>query len=94
MTVFEQPTTGWLPNPHYPECEEYVDHRGQHIARIEDFGYAAYPSALNAVTGNWERHGPTSDRVAGKLWAERVAGIHPVNLGDERAPFYYTPDAS
>ena len=90
MSIIENPSTGWLQNPEYPECEEYVDHRGHHMARVEDFGYAAYPSALNAATGNWERHGPTQDRVEGKLWAERVAGIHPVKPGDERSPFYYS----
>jgi hypothetical protein len=83
--------SGWEPNPHYEQCDEYVTDDGQHIARIEDFGYAAYPSALNAATGNWERHGATEDRVAGMLWAERVAGIHPVKPGDERPPFYYSP---
>ena len=30
---------------------------GPVVAVIEDFGYAAYPSALNAETGNWERGG-------------------------------------
>jgi hypothetical protein len=94
MTVYQEPKTGWLQHPTYPECEEYVDERGYHIARIEDFGYAAYPSAHNAQTGNWERHGPTRDRVEGKLWAERVAGIHPVKPGDERPPFYYSRDQS
>jgi hypothetical protein len=92
MSLYQPPTRGWVQNPHYPQCEEYIDHHGLHVARIEDFGYAAYPSALNAATGNWERHGPTSDRVAGKLWAERVAGVHPPKPGDERHPFYYAPD--
>lgn len=92
MGVFQRPMQGWMPHPEDPDCEEYIDHRGHHIAVIQDFGYAAYPAALNAATGNWERHGPTQDRVAGKLWAERVAGIHPVKPGDERPPFYYTPE--
>ena len=92
MSVYQEPKCGWLQHPDYLECEEYVDERGCHIARIEDFGYAAYPSALNAATGNWERHGPTQDRVAGKLWAERVAGLHPMKQSDERPPFYYSPD--
>lgn len=89
MSVFEPPKTGWLQHPDYEQCEEYVDENGLHIARIEDFGYAAYPSAYNAKEKRWERHGPTQDRVAGKLWAERVAGIHPVKDGDERPRFYY-----
>lgn len=90
VEIFDPPKTGWLQHPTYPECEEYVDHRGFHIARIEDFGYAAYPSALNALTGNWERNGPMEDKVAGKLWAERVAGVHPTKPSDERPPFYYS----
>jgi hypothetical protein len=82
---------GWVPNPNYQECDEYVTDDGRHIARIEDFGYAAYPSALNAATGNWERYGACLDRVEGMLWAERVAGIHPLKPGDEMPPFYYMP---
>ena len=62
-----------------------------HIARIEDFGYAAYPSALNAATGNWERGGAYSNCVEAMLWAERVAGLHPAKPGDERPAFYYEP---
>jgi hypothetical protein len=59
------------------------------IGRIEDMGYAAYPCAINAATGNLERGGPYSDRVAAMLWCERVAGVHPTKPGDERPPFYY-----
>jgi hypothetical protein len=52
------------------------------------------PEAVpNAATGNLERGGPYSDRVAAMLWAERVAGLHPAKPGDERPPFYYTPPA-
>ena len=60
------------------------------IGRLEDFGYACYPSALNAKTGNVERGGAYRDRVAAMQWVERVAGEHPTKLGDERPPFYYT----
>ncbi|MGJ5075479.1 hypothetical protein [Bradyrhizobium oligotrophicum] len=90
MSVYVEPTTGWLQNPHYPECEEYVDDRGQHIAAVEDFGYACYPRAYNPKDQRWERGGAYQDRVEAKLWAERVAGIHPTKPGDERPPFYYS----
>lgn len=83
--------SGWVPNPKYQECDEYVTDDGQHIAAIEDFGYAAYPSAHNAATGNWERGGAYTDRVEAMLWAERVAGVHPLKPGDERPAFYYDP---
>lgn len=63
--------------------------RGAFIAGVEDFDHACYASSLNAQTGNWERKGPSQDRVAARLWAERVAGLHPTNPGDERPPFYY-----
>ena len=82
----------WHPNPHstdHWQCDELVDDNGNHIARIEDMGYACYPSALNARTGHWERGGAYRDRVAATLWAERVAGEHPAKTGDERPPFYY-----
>ena len=82
----------WQPNPYSTEswqCDELVDDDGGHIARVEDFGYACYPCARNAVTGNWERGGAYSDRVAAMLWAERVAGVHPIKPGDERPRFYY-----
>jgi hypothetical protein len=51
-------TATWQPNPHSTEgwqCDELVSDSGEHIARVEDMGYVAYPSALNAATGNWER---------------------------------------
>ncbi len=82
----------WLPNPDSTDdwqCDELVTDKDEHIARIEDFGYACYPSALNAATGNWERGGPYDDRVEAMLWAERVAGEHPSKAGDERPRFYY-----
>ena len=83
---------------------------GPVVAVLEDFGYAAYPRALNAETGNWERGGayagigkydpvtkikisegdPDAARVNAKLWAERVAGLHPLKEGDQRPPFYYS----
>lgn len=80
----------WLPNPNYPECDELVTDEGLHIARIEDFGYAAYPSAYNSKEKRWERHGACTDRVEGMLWAERVAGEHPLKAGDDRPAFYYS----
>ena len=82
----------WQVNPHSTEvweCEELVTEDGLHIARWENFAHGAYPSALNQATGNWERGGHFGDRVAAKLWAERVAGLHPAKPGDERPPFYY-----
>jgi hypothetical protein len=45
------------------------------------------PCAINAQTGNIERGGPM-DAVEATMWAERVAGIHPLKDGDERPPFY------
>ncbi len=87
----------WKPNPdtadgaHYESDDLLIDDKGNVIARLEDFGYAAYPMALNAATGNWERGGPYTDRVAAMLWAERVAGEHPPKSGDERPAFYYEP---
>lgn len=83
--------SGWLPNPHYDECDEYVTDDGLHIARIEDFGYAAYPSAYNPKENRCERGGAYDDKVEAMLWAERVAGVHPLKPGDERPAFYYSP---
>lgn len=68
-----------------------VDDDGREIAMLEDFEYAAYPCAINCKTGNLERGGPHTDRVAAILWAERVAGVHPGKPGDERPAFYYKP---
>ncbi len=82
----------WQPNPNTDDawqCDMLVDEHGNAIAYLEDFDYAAYPCALNASTGNWERGGPHEDRVAAMQWAERVAGIHPAKQGDERPSFYY-----
>jgi hypothetical protein len=77
----------WQPNPNSTDrwqCDELVTERGEHIARLEDFGHAAYPTAFNAATGTWERGGAYSDRVEAMLWAERIAGLHPRKAGDER----------
>lgn len=85
----------WEPNPNITEYQrdELTLPNGIHvIARIEDFDYAAYPMALNATTGNWERGGAYTDRVEAMLWAERVAGLHPAKPEDERPAFYYDPD--
>jgi hypothetical protein len=81
----------WQPNPHNSEYQDdlLIDEHENVIARLEEFGYAAYPMAFNAVTGNWERGGAFDDRVAAMQWAERVAGLHPPKAGDERARFYY-----
>ena len=62
---------------------------GETVARIEVFWYASYPCAINAKTGNLERGGAYHDEVQAKLWAERVAGLHPTRPTDERPPFYY-----
>jgi hypothetical protein len=73
----------------YEQLDKLVDDSGHTVAFLEDFGYAAYPCALNAATGNWERGGAYRDRVEAMQWAERVAGLHPGKLGDERPRFYY-----
>lgn len=85
-------TATWQQNPYYLECEELVTETGLHIARIEDFGYACYPMAFNPATRNWERGGAFHDGVEAKLWAERMAGEHPLKRGDECPPFYYKRD--
>lgn len=118
MTPTWQPVD---PRQHYGLGRDVVIHQmdiqvlrsgadGPILAVLEDFGYAAYPRALNSVTGNWERGGahmglakydPVTKikiedgdqeeaRVRAKLWAERVAGLHPTKPGDERPPFYYS----
>ena len=86
----------WKPNPHnldfdgrYESDDILENEEGNCIARVEDFGYSCYPMAINAKTGNLERGGAFSDRVAAKLWCERVAGLHPSKSGDERPAFYY-----
>jgi hypothetical protein len=80
-------TATWQPKNWH--CDMLVAENGDAIAYVEDFGYAAYPMAINA-TGNWERGGAFCDRVAAMQWAERVAGLHPAKPGDERPPFYYS----
>lgn len=85
----------WTPSPHSTDSwqdDHLIDEKGVHIARVEDFDNACYPSAINAKTGNLERGGAYTDRVAAMLWAERVAGVHPEKTGDERPPFYYSLD--
>ena len=72
------------------DCE-MLEVDGVVLAMIEDFGMGCtYPTARNAKTGNLERGGPHKDGVEAKLWAERVAGLHPTKPGDERPPFYYS----
>jgi hypothetical protein len=87
----------WSPNRRAEEEEGVaddllVDDSGVQLARVEDFGYACYPCAINAKTGNLERGGPTKDRVEARLWCERVAGLRPARPGDERPPFYYSEE--
>lgn len=77
----------WVASAH--EEEVLVTDGGEIIARVEDFGYACYPCAINAKTGNLERGGAYYDKVEAKLWAERVAGEHPSKPEDVRPPFYY-----
>lgn len=81
--------SSWQVNPNYAQCEELVTSDGQHIARIEIFSYACYPTAFNPSTKHWERGGAFKDCVEAKLWAERISGEHPIKSGDERPPFYY-----
>jgi hypothetical protein len=88
-------TPRWEVSPYSTErrqTEELVNDAGEHIAIVEEFWYGAYPSALNAATGNWERGGCHSDRAQAFLWAERVAGVHPVKASDARPAFYYRKD--
>lgn len=87
-------TTTWQPNPHtagddHYECDDLLMDGDRCIGRVEDFGYACYPMAVNVKTGNVERGGAYTDRVEAKLWVERVAGLHPPKPGDERPAFYY-----
>lgn len=85
----------WQPNPHHDDYQDdlLMDEHGNCIGRVEDFGYACYPTAINAATGNMERGGAYKDRVAAIQWVERVAGEHPTKPGDERPPFYYEPES-
>jgi hypothetical protein len=84
----------WQPTPHNVAYQDdlLMTDDGRCIARVEAFGYACYPCAISAATGNLERGGPYHDRVAAMQWAERVAGLHPAKPGDERPPFYYHTD--
>jgi hypothetical protein len=66
----------WQPNPQGTEiwqCDELITDKGEHIARIEDFGFACFPTACNAASSNWERGGAFLNRTQAILWAERVA---------------------
>ncbi len=86
-------TARWIDNPHdhgYEKDEILMTEDGVAIARLEGFGYACYPCAINAKTGQLERGGAHQDRGRAKLWAERVAGLRPTLPGDERPAFYYT----
>lgn len=87
-------TATWQPNPsstnRHEQDDFLIDDDGEVLARLEDFGYACYPCAVNCKTGNLERGGAYRDRVAAMLWAERVAGLHSAKPGDERPPFYYS----
>lgn len=85
----------WKPIADEPgnQVDDLVTEDGEIIARVEDFGNAAYPCAINAATGNLERGGPHPDRAAAFAWCERVAGLHPTKSGDERPAFYYSADA-
>lgn len=71
--------------------DDLITNDGTAIARIEVFWYASYPCAINAKTGNLERGGAYHDEVEARLWAERIAGLHPKKPTDERPPFYYSP---
>lgn len=84
----------WQPNPLNPDYTDdiLVTDDGNVIARVERFydeDGPSYPCAVNVVTQNLERGGAMTCHVEAKLWAERVAGLHPVKPGDERPPFYY-----
>ncbi len=74
----------WQPNRAHAAYQDdlLVTDDGQCIGRIEDYGQACHPSAVNAATGRWERGGAYSDPVAAMAWAERVAGLHPTKPGD------------
>ena len=88
-------TPTWRPHPYVTDYDYEILASDEDIAKdecvgwLEDFGYACYPSAINAVTGNRERGGAYTNRVNAKLWAERVAGLHPAKPTDERPAFYY-----
>lgn len=89
----------WYPNPFYPACEVLIEGTvgqaptykidGVILGLVEDFKYAKYAQALNPKSGNFERMGACKDAVQAKMWVERVAGLHPLKMGDGRPPFYY-----
>lgn len=93
----------WIANPHTVDVSSYendelllpdgVTDTDAAVARIEDFGYAIYPCALNAKTGNIERGGAFDNVAKAKAWCERVAGFSPPKPGGERPPFYYRNDS-
>jgi hypothetical protein len=43
---------------------------GRSVSLSRNFGYSAYPRVVNAATGNLERGGACSDRVAAMLGVE------------------------
>lgn len=69
---------------------DLVEESGRIIARVEGFGYANYPCAINAKTGVKERGGAyhKAIKLEAFAWAERVAGLYPVHPEDARPPFY------
>lgn len=84
-------TASWQVNPHYPQQEGLVDDDGAILATVEQFydDGPAYPTAFDPHTRRWERGGPMTCPVKARLWAERVAGLHPRQEHDDRPPFYY-----
>lgn len=81
----------WQPNPRYEEQDRLIDDDGVVLAVVEQFydDGPAYPTAIDARTGLLERGGPMNCPVEARLWAERVAGLHPRQEGDDRPPFYH-----
>lgn len=92
-------TPTWRPHPIITDYACDILASDEHVAQdrclamIEDFGKTdfVYPCAINAATGNLERGGPMHPDRA-RAWAERVAGLHPSQAGDERPPFYYAAE--
>jgi hypothetical protein len=75
----------WHPNSNSDDnwhCDELVADDGNHIARVESFSHGHYANAFNPRDGEWHRSGRISDAVEAMLWAERVAGEHPLKPGD------------
>lgn len=84
-------TATWQPNPEYPQMDGLVDDQtGLILATVEQFydDGPTYPTAFDPRTSRWERGGPMRDAVEARLWAERVAGLHPLKERDARPPFY------